>query len=185
MHSGAFDLLIERCATDEPCARELPLQRTVLEHSLRELERTPAIATIRHPRTGQRATVTLTRDAVAEIVRVALYTPIDAARVLLLRKAVEGDFAPLLAQFVHSASFTINHMALGTTMAEVVVFMPWIWSRLYRNEALPGASVELFSWGLLTTMTLLGAGYLVALTRWARREQSQLEDLRAELLGES
>jgi pimeloyl-ACP methyl ester carboxylesterase len=125
----AFDLLIERCTADAACAQGFPAHRAVLEDLLHELERTPATADIRHPRTGQRATVTLTRDAVAEIVRVALYTPIDAARVfLLLQKAVEGDVAPLVAQFVHSASLTSDHMALGTTLA------------ILCSEDLPGAA---------------------------------------------
>jgi hypothetical protein len=94
----------------------------------------------------------------------AAFLELSMMRVLRLRRAIVAGWC-LLA-------------------AEVLVFMPWIWYRLYRNEAPPGAAVELFSWGLLTTMTLLGAGCLVALTRWARRERAQLENLRAELLGE-
>jgi pimeloyl-ACP methyl ester carboxylesterase len=73
---------------------------------------------VKHPRTGERVALTLSRDAVAEIVRVALYTPGDAVRVLqIIRHAFEGDFGPLLAQAMRSASFSIEDMALGQTLS--------------------------------------------------------------------
>ena len=114
----AFDILSERCATDPACARAFPDPRRELDELLERLQGAPASVTIRHPRTGLRADVTLTRDAVAEILRVALYTPTDAARVLqLVRSAASGDFAPLAAQHIYSASLLTDDMALGSTMA--------------------------------------------------------------------
>lgn len=114
----AFDLLAARCADDEACAREFPDSRRELEGMLARLERTPARVRIAHPRTGARVTVTITRETAAEILRVALYTTVDAARVpAIVRRAALGDFAPLVAQYHHSARLSSDDMARGTTMA--------------------------------------------------------------------
>jgi pimeloyl-ACP methyl ester carboxylesterase len=78
----------------------------------------PRTVQLRHPRTGSLIEVKMTRDAVAEVARVALYTPTDAARLFqIIRHASAGDFGPLAAQAVFSASFTTDEMALGATMA--------------------------------------------------------------------
>ena len=62
--------------------------------------------------------MTLTRGVATDIMRGALYMPRDAAAVLyLVRQAADGDFAPLLAQQVRTASVTTDDMALGATMA--------------------------------------------------------------------
>jgi pimeloyl-ACP methyl ester carboxylesterase len=114
----ALDLLLDRCAADAACAAAFPNLRGELNTLLDRLERRPADVRFRHPRTGAPTNVTLGRDAVAEIVRVTLYTPVDAARVpLLVHHALRGDYAPLAAQFVHAASMSTDHMALGATMA--------------------------------------------------------------------
>lgn len=114
----ALDLLRDRCAADAACAALSSDLARDLDALLATLERTPVTAAIRHPRTGADVRVTLTRDAVAEIVRVALYTTTDAARVpLLVRRALDGDVAPLAAQFVHSAALTSDDMALGATIS--------------------------------------------------------------------
>ena len=114
----AMDLLIERCAADAVCASTFPDPRSELWSLLTRLERQPITVTIQHPRTAAPASVTFTRDTVAEIVRVALYTTYDAARLLqTIRHAVRGDYAPLAAQYVHSAATTTDDMALGLTMS--------------------------------------------------------------------
>jgi pimeloyl-ACP methyl ester carboxylesterase len=114
----ALDLLFDRCAADRACASAFPNPRGELHTVLMRLVRAPLTATIRHPRTARPVSVTLTQDVVLEIVRVALYTPRDAARLLqLIRHAARGDYAPLAAQYVHSASMTTDDMALGFTMS--------------------------------------------------------------------
>jgi pimeloyl-ACP methyl ester carboxylesterase len=114
----ALDLLIERCASDSACDNAFPDAAESLRALLARLEAKPVTLRLPHPRTGEPADVTLTRDVVAEIVRVALYTPGDAARVLqLVHAAAAGNYAPLAAQHVHSAGFSTDTMALGATMA--------------------------------------------------------------------
>ena len=112
-----MDLLHHRCAAEPACDAAFPHPARDLEALLARLERAPVTTALKHPRTGADVEVTLTRDSVAEIIRVALYTPEDTARLLpVIRRAVEGDFGPLAAQAVHSASFS-DGMALGAAMA--------------------------------------------------------------------
>lgn len=114
----AMNLLLERCAAHPVCASTFFDPRRALEALLTRLDRQPITVTMRHPRTAQPVPVTLTREAVAEVVRVALYTPVDAARLLqMLQHAARGDFGPLAAQYAHSASMTTDEMALGFTMS--------------------------------------------------------------------
>jgi hypothetical protein len=81
---------------DPVCAAAFPHPACDLEALLARLERAPVTAALKHPRTGADVEVTLTRNTVAEIVRVALYTPQDAARLLpVIRRALDGDFGPL------------------------------------------------------------------------------------------
>jgi pimeloyl-ACP methyl ester carboxylesterase len=113
----ALRLLHERCAADPACAAAFPDPARELGMLLARLDIAPVTAVLKHPRTGADVEVMLRRDAVAEIVRVALYTPQDAVRLLpVIRRALDGDFGPLAAQAVHSASFS-EDMALGATMA--------------------------------------------------------------------
>jgi pimeloyl-ACP methyl ester carboxylesterase len=113
----AMDLLVERCAADAACARAFPDPHAELRRVLDSL--TPARrVTIRHPRTGADATLVVSRDTVAELARVALYTTTDAARLFqTIRHAAHGDFGPLAAQYVQSARTSTDDMALGATMA--------------------------------------------------------------------
>jgi pimeloyl-ACP methyl ester carboxylesterase len=76
------------------------------------------MATVRHPRTGALVSVSLTREAVLELIRSALYVPGDAVMLpFIVRSALEGDFAPLLALGVQAASGFARTIATGTTMS--------------------------------------------------------------------
>jgi pimeloyl-ACP methyl ester carboxylesterase len=145
----ALDLLFDRCAADARCAAAFPDPRGELAALLARLEAAPAVATLRHPRTGARVEVQITRDALAEIVRVALYTPTDAARLpQIVRHALQGDFAPLAAQYVRSASTSVDDMALGATL-----------TILCSEDLTLAGSAETMSDG---DTTLLGGGYAAA-----------------------
>jgi pimeloyl-ACP methyl ester carboxylesterase len=113
-----LDLLFADCAATPECQAEFGSLRSEYAGLLERLDREPATARIRHPRTGETTTLRVVRDAVAEIVRVSLYTPVDAARLFqVLTHAVRGDFEPLAAQFVRLASVTTDEMAIATTMS--------------------------------------------------------------------
>ena len=65
--------------------------------------------------------------------------------------------------------------------AEVVVFVPWIWYRLYAGPDAPPAGAERFGWGLLAGVTAAAVVLLSGLHMWARREARILDELRREL----
>jgi pimeloyl-ACP methyl ester carboxylesterase len=110
--------LFDRCARDRACASTFPNPRRELKAVLARLDRSPVTVSVAHPRTAQPVAVTLTRNEVEEIIRVMLYTPVDAARLPhVIHRAARGDFAPLIAQYLHSASHTTDDMALGLTMS--------------------------------------------------------------------
>jgi pimeloyl-ACP methyl ester carboxylesterase len=114
----ALELLLSDCDQASECHAAFGRLRGEYASMLERLDREPVEARLRHPRTGQPTTIRLVRDAVVEIVRASLYTPIDATRLLqVLAHAVRGDFEPLAAQFMRLASMTTDEMAIGTTMA--------------------------------------------------------------------
>lgn len=113
-----LNLLVERCAAEAACRTAFPAARLALDALLERLSAAPPTVSVKHPRTAAAVSLTLTRDIVAEIIRVGLYTTTDAARLLqTIQHATAGDFAPLIAQYVHSATMTTDEMALGATMS--------------------------------------------------------------------
>jgi pimeloyl-ACP methyl ester carboxylesterase len=114
----ALEALHDRCMADPSCAETFPDGRSELDALLQRLDAEPHTVQLPHPRTGAPVEMTMTRAAVAEVARVALYTPTDTARLLqIIRHGSTGDFGPLAAQAIFSASFTTDGMALGATMA--------------------------------------------------------------------
>lgn len=114
----AFALLTEQCRADPACLSTFPDPAAELEALVRRLDAGPLVARVRHPRTGSLVDVKIPRDAVLDAVRGALYVPQDAVLVLpIVRRALEGDVAPLLAQALRTASATTDEMAIGATMA--------------------------------------------------------------------
>lgn len=115
---ASFNLLLDRCAHDAACAEAFPGAGVMVRGLVDSLAERPMRTRLMHPRTGQPVDVVLTRDSVAEIIRVALYTPVDSARIMaVVRRAAAGDFGPLAAQYVQSASVSTDDMAIGATMA--------------------------------------------------------------------
>jgi pimeloyl-ACP methyl ester carboxylesterase len=115
----ALDRLIEACATDDTCRSAFPDPAADLDAmSRRFTDAAPITVTVPHPRTNAPTTATLTRGLVFDILRGALYVPRDAVAVMVLvRAAAEGNFAPLMAQYVRTASFTTDDMAFGATFS--------------------------------------------------------------------
>jgi len=114
----AMNLLVDSCSSARNCAAASPDAGGDLARLLERLEREPLTVDVPHPQTGKLTTVTLGRAALAEIVRVALYTPADASRLLrILHHAGRGNLRPLLAQVVQSASTSTDSMALGATLS--------------------------------------------------------------------
>ena len=114
----AVEALFSACGADAACAAAHADAREQLATLLARLDAGPMRVAVRHPRSGVPTTLTLDHDMVVEILRVMLYTPADAARLLqIVRHAVNGDAGPLAAQFLRSASSSTDDMALGQTLS--------------------------------------------------------------------
>jgi pimeloyl-ACP methyl ester carboxylesterase len=133
----ALNLLVERCAAEAACRTAFPHARPAIDALLERLSVAPPTMSLKHPRTAVPVSLTLTRDTVAEIIRVALYTTTDAARLLpTIQHATAGDFAPLIAQYVHSTTMTTDEMALGATMSVLCSEdMPLVADTDFKSEA--------------------------------------------------
>ena len=64
---------------------------------------------------------------------------------------------------------------------EVVVFVIWIWDRLYSGTGPRDVATERFAWGWLAGFTLVAIVSLLWFGRWIRRDAARFERLRQEL----
>ncbi len=115
---AALDRLLSDCAADRECAAAFPDPRGLLRDLESRLAAGPISTQLKHPRTGVPTAVRLQRDLIVEVVRGALYSPRDAAALLVaIRHAADGDFSPLAAQHLRTASWSSDDMTLGATYA--------------------------------------------------------------------
>ncbi len=115
---AALERVIADCKADRNCQDAFPEPRADLERLLARFTAGDLSITLRHPRTYAAAEVRLSRGVVMDILRGALYVPRDAAGVMhLVKQAADGDFSPLVAQFVRTASWSTDDMAMAATMS--------------------------------------------------------------------
>ncbi|HWC64743.1 MAG TPA: alpha/beta fold hydrolase, partial [Thermoanaerobaculia bacterium] len=92
----ALDQLLAACEADGGCRTAFPDANSEVTRLLDALEKKPAEATIKDPKTGAPVKITLGRSAAAQTIRYMLYLPITAARIPLeVHLANGGDFGPL------------------------------------------------------------------------------------------
>lgn len=116
--AAALDHLITNCAADADCRRAFADPPALLRRLTDRFAPGPITVQLKHPRSGSPVTAAISLDTVTEIVRGALYVPRDAAAVLLaIAQAADGDLAPLAAQYLRTASWSVEDMALGATLA--------------------------------------------------------------------
>ncbi len=96
----AFDMMAERCASDELCQETFPHFARDLEPLMQKLEE-PVSVSLRHPSTGKNMSFAFDRSKAGFAVRLLSYSQESASIVpLLLRSAGEGDWRPLAAQYL-------------------------------------------------------------------------------------
>jgi len=116
--AAALEHLIADCAADEDCRRAFPNPPALLRRLTDRFAAGPVTVHLKHPRSGSPVTAAFTLDMVTEIIRGALYMPRDAAAVFAATaQAADGDLAPLAAQYLRTASWSVDDMTLGATYA--------------------------------------------------------------------
>lgn len=114
----ALDRLFDDCARDAACHTAFPHARDTVRGWLAGLDRKPFVGTIHHPRSAARVEVRVDRPSANEAIRAALYSPLEASRlVMAIDRAAAGDLSPLVAMAERAANWSIDTMALGQTMS--------------------------------------------------------------------
>lgn len=109
----ALNRLFDDCAADKACRAAFPQLRREFQAVLERLERQPATAEIRHPKTGNPVKLTLARDVFVETLRNMLYSPSSASQIpLLIHQAFENDFAPFVTQSI-KINRALREISLG------------------------------------------------------------------------
>ncbi len=111
---AALGHLLADCAADPACAAVLPDGRATLDRILARLEDEPARTTVTDPRTGESVTITITREAFTDGLRLALYDASWSAGLpAMLAAADKGDFTPLLSLMVPLTVAILSQIHLG------------------------------------------------------------------------
>jgi pimeloyl-ACP methyl ester carboxylesterase len=94
-NQAALDAVFQACAGDAACHRRYPALRKAWAALLQAL---PREVTLKHPVTGERETLLLTREALLGMVRQPLYMPaLASALPMAVAEASQGRFDALLA----------------------------------------------------------------------------------------
>ena len=113
----ALDRLFNDCEHETACRTAFPSPRAELSQWLDDLERKPVVVTVRHPRSAMPMQVQLDRRAATEVVRAAIYSPLDSSRIVMaLQSARRGDVGPIVAMAERASSWSIDTMAIGQTL---------------------------------------------------------------------
>lgn len=123
---AALDGWIEECREDPACAAAFPDFRTEVPAVLERLAASPVEVEVLNPKSGERETVRLTKDAASQTLRYMLYSTGTAVQVpLVVHRAAEGDFEGL-GQTTLSFAGLVDSLSdgffLSVTCAEDVPF---------------------------------------------------------------
>lgn len=114
----AMDRLLADCAAEPECKAAFPGLREELGSVLARLDQGPVRVSLRHPRTGQPTDLTISRSAFASGLRGMLYVPAHASIVPhVIHAAAQGDFSPLAALSLETATWSTETMSLGLTLS--------------------------------------------------------------------
>jgi pimeloyl-ACP methyl ester carboxylesterase len=129
----------EDCDADAECRAAFPDLGESFATLLDTLARASARVDTRHPRTGERVDVEITRDLFVSGLRGALYDPHLASLIpLILRRAIEGDFDPFVTLGLALSEGINETISLGMFLSVVCSEdIPQI-TAADREAALPG-----------------------------------------------
>jgi pimeloyl-ACP methyl ester carboxylesterase len=97
----SLDLLLGWCEEDAACRAKFPGVRKDFQAVMDRLSQGPVEVELAHPGTGQATRIRLSRDVVADGIRLLLYSNESAAALpLFLRQAAAGDWKPFVQTVV-------------------------------------------------------------------------------------
>lgn len=114
----AFDALVRDCAAEPGCTTAFPDPAGDFQRLAERMRQTPPQVTVRHPRTGVEETVTLQADMLTGGTRGLLYVPDLAALLpLAVKDALDGDYQPLVAQWLALSDDAGDTMSVGMMLS--------------------------------------------------------------------
>lgn len=125
----AFDMLITACLEDEACKQAFPALRSEYEQLWQRLDAAPAKVEVRHPKSGEKVKIELSRGNFAESIRFYSYNPASGVVLpVLLHRAFLGDLVPFAEQVLEVEPGFRDTFAWGqhlaVTCSEDVPFYP-------------------------------------------------------------
>jgi pimeloyl-ACP methyl ester carboxylesterase len=117
-HAANFDVgiraLFAECASEPECRTGVPNLESEFRAILARLDAKPVATSVAHPVSKARVTVTLSREAFLEALRVVMYSGARNRQVpMLIHRAFEGDFEPFAEIGISSERGLRRSLALG------------------------------------------------------------------------
>jgi len=116
----ALDAIFDRCAEDQNCAARFPDIRQGFATLQRTLEDDPVTVHLPNPLSGKPEELLFTRQELAAALRLLSYHPSSVAVLpMLIDTAIQGNYAPLAAQFMMITESLSNALSIGMHNAVV------------------------------------------------------------------
>jgi pimeloyl-ACP methyl ester carboxylesterase len=116
----AFDLLVKDCESDDGCRKAYPNLGERTRTLMARLEKDPPVAHVTHPRTGERADITIEPRLLANVIVSTLYSPMASALVPAVIAAAErNDFQSMLALTGIGGGGDEPNMAIGMQLSVI------------------------------------------------------------------
>ena len=117
---NALDAIFDRCAESEDCAAAFPDIREEFGKLRAALADEPVLITLPNPRSGIPQEIRFGRQEMAAALRLLSYHPNSVAVMpMLINEAIEGNFAPLAAQFMMISESMSDALNIGMHNAVV------------------------------------------------------------------
>lgn len=111
---NALDAIFDRCAKNEDCAQAFPDIREDFGRLRDALEDEPVTITLPNPVSGRPEEINFGRPEMAAVLRLLSYHPNSVAIMpMLINEAIQGNYAPLAAQFIMIADSMSDALSLG------------------------------------------------------------------------
>ena len=117
---NALEAIFERCTESEACSERFPTVRDDFDLLRARLIEEPVTVSMAHPVSGTLEDITFDDNKMAGALRLLSYSPQSVALMpLLIDEAVNGNFAPLAAQFLMISAGMSEQLSLGMHNAVV------------------------------------------------------------------
>ena len=117
---NALEAIFERCTESEACSERFPTVRDDFDRLRARLIEEPVTVSMAHPVNGALEDITFDDNSMAGALRLLSYSPQSVALIpLLIDEAVNGNFAPLAAQFLMISAGMAEQLSLGMHNAVV------------------------------------------------------------------